>query len=623
MTSKSYTDELCAAENSVTVNCDPCQYEGIQRESRAYCQDCNEFLCQDCMQAHRKFQAFRLHSILREKSMPKTRETTSRKLALKLCDDHRLNEVQFYCSNHDSVFCGLCRTAKHSTCENKRINDIIGEDDRKEFKDVASDIEKLKGEFGQFRTNDIVEIDFSRHKRERLLLNTLRQRMNKCFDRLQSEIIDKEKEDRKFVENHKENAALFKEAVKNITLLQEDIDQVSQSNDTVAIFAATKKLKRICNDYTLVKSTATPEQRIKFEDKRIMEMEELCENVCRVTESKTFQEVTSDIQDTYPAETQTNQLPKNSSTATADSSLVDVREQNKAGSENRGGQQQQTASNEKKSFANLNMTKRYKISISDRSECDITGSVFLPDGSLVLCDHKNGNIILLDKSFKETDTLHFEGNPWDVAVFSENEIIVSLPDEKVLTYMTIDSGKLHRATNICQRKSAWGIAVHNETLITTFRSNRYKGGLQIRNKNGQIIRTIADDVHGEDLFIAPLYVNVDQSSGKIYVSDNGQNTVFCLNLDGKILFKVSNEIFGSPKKLTVDDEGDCIVCASLYDKIVLVGTGLVSSRMSGKAKLEVWMQDCARPQSVSMRWEDHTAIVGMNKSNEILVVKGK
>ncbi|XP_045194829.2 RING finger protein nhl-1-like [Mercenaria mercenaria] len=255
--------------------------------------------------------------------------------------------------------------------------------------------------------------------------------------------------------------------------------------------------------------------------------------------------------------------------------------------------------------------------------CDITGSLFLADGSLILCDNANSNVILLDKSFRMLHKIHFEGNPWDVALVSTNEIIVTLKSQKSLSYVNVESGRLTEGMSISLKRVPWGIATYKDNIITTFHNNPGKGVIEIRNRHGKVLRNITVDKHGQELFASPCYVAVNQHNGDIYVTDSRKQSITCLTFEGKPLYRMESEELKWPRKVILDDQGNCLLCASLANKILLIKNKSKSPLQSKEEKSEfrVWLKKCKRPQTVSIRWEDQTMIVGLNAKNMMLVLE--
>ncbi|XP_045158510.2 E3 ubiquitin-protein ligase TRIM71-like [Mercenaria mercenaria] len=647
-------DQYYASEDSVVMNCDPCQFEGIQKDARAFCQECNEYLCKQCLKSHRKFQVFRHHFILQGDSMPRTREETKPKLALKLCDDHRMNEVQFYCSTHKSVLCTLCKMTRHSTCDCELIDDICEKDDQAKFHNVAKEIEVIKTEFEELKSVQIEAIDSTtaNSKSQRSQLDSIRKEMNDYFDKLENEIKEGEIQEKSYVKELRENVAMYTDVINNLASLKEHADHVSNSNDKLAIFAAKSKLEKIHLEYTTVKNTITlkPKTRKSWEVmQKLLTVKEICDNIkkkmnVQTSEEKNAEEIENKDAGISMNEMEANhkQYSDNSKEATSTNDKVKESNANKPAGNDVSIQQdlpeekpshlikanaRKKAESQKQDmlFENLRIKniiyKNINFEMND-STSDVTGSLFLPGGSLILCDHANSKLILLDKEFQLLHQLYFKGNLWDAALVSANEIIVTLKSKKLLQYIKVESGKLHEGMHINLKRVPWGIAVYKNNILVTFHENPGNGMIEVRDRHGKILRHIVADENGDDLFKSPYYVAVNQHNGDIYVTDGRKNSITCLTFEGKLLYKIESEEFKWPRKVILDDQGNCLLCASLANKILLIKNKSKSPLQSKEEKndFRVWLK-CNRPQTVSIRWEDQTIIVGVHANSMILVLK--
>lgn len=207
--------------------------------------------------------------------------------------------------------------------------------------------------------------------------------------------------------------------------------------------------------------------------------------------------------------------------------------------------------------------------------------------------------------------------------FQQNEIIVTLKYNKLLKFIHIESDRLTEGKRINLKMVPWGIAVYKSYILVTFYNNPGNGFIEIRDTNGRVIQTIAQNKSGEELFSTPYYVAVNQQNGDIYVTDSRKNSLICLSFNGEALYTVKSDHFNWPRKVIVDDFGNCLLCAYLAKKVLLIHNKTKSSITSKieAVDLKVLSKECYHPQTVSMRWEDQTLVLGLNKTNKLQVIK--
>ena len=96
--------------------CDSCEEDSCV--SVAYCKNCDDLLCQDCWDIHRKIKATRSHTTLATKDIKNRRIEQSEVLPFlatssEVCPNHKI-DFGFYCKQCAVLVCGGCGFEKHS-----------------------------------------------------------------------------------------------------------------------------------------------------------------------------------------------------------------------------------------------------------------------------------------------------------------------------------------------------------------------------------------------------------------------------------------------------------------------------------------------------------------------------
>ena len=95
--------------------CDSCEEGSLV----AYCKDCDDLLCQDCWDMHRKMKITRSHATIATKDLKNRRIEQSEVLPFlatsssEVCPNHKI-EFGFYCKQCAVLVCGGCGIEKHS-----------------------------------------------------------------------------------------------------------------------------------------------------------------------------------------------------------------------------------------------------------------------------------------------------------------------------------------------------------------------------------------------------------------------------------------------------------------------------------------------------------------------------
>ncbi|XP_060553374.1 uncharacterized protein LOC132714497 [Ruditapes philippinarum] len=709
-------EEFCASKDSIVINCDPCKFEDKHQESSAFCHDCNEFLCHQCLQFHRKFQAFRQHHILRGDLMSRTRMVTKPKPVLKLCDNHHMKEVQFYCRNHRSVFCNLCKFANHPNCECDLINELVSvSEDRTKFDNVSRKIKGIKTEFETLRAEqtEVIDVTAASSRTQRNKLKSLRQKMGALFDNLEHEMEEEKIQEKFYVNDLRESIAMYSDVINDLDSLSVQADDVLKSHDHAAIFAATCKLEENFEDCVTVKdriAVKVMKMQANKAGNKLLKLNGMCESMIKDIETNRLlragdnsdgiaevsahenrlpnkqqqmytvgnirkerngeakqtnknilnckseelpHEKTNYLKDEIPKQGLEKSVPakqQNHPDETATEGLKKSKQQNHQNEPTKGAMCKQNSVKKKHNltrdvkamktttvtpgkqdliFENLNFRNfsyKYINLEGNQCLCDITGSIFLPDGSLILCDRGNSTVLLYDKEFKMTSKHKLKCKVWDVTLTDTGEIVVTLNCLKMLVYLKIISGKLQQQNMTVRLKRVpWGIASYKDKILISYHDNPGNSGIQIRHKLGRVLRNIIVDDKGELLFDSPFYIDVNQYNGDIYVTDSKRNTVTCLSFEGKVLYRIESPVFMWPKKIIHDDQGNFLLCASLANKLLLVkkqsSSDLLSTDKKEDENIKVFLNAWTRPQTVSIRRDDQTMVIGLSSSNMMLILK--
>ena len=269
-------------------------------------------------------------------------------------------------------------------------------------------------------------------------------------------------------------------------------------------------------------------------------------------------------------------------------------------------------------FANMRLAAQ-KITrvnvVSDKNPCDITGSVFLPDGRLVLCDHNNMSVKLLNRSFEMTNTFRMDSKPWDVAVTGENQVAVTLPLLRVVRFLNLAEENDNRHKLFQVRQNVWGIDSFGETVVIALHDiSNSNGAIEIRKHNGFVLRQIKTDSLHKPFFKSPGYVTVDKRDGKIFVIDGKKNAIMCFEYDGTLVRNYENAGLRWPRKIVSDSDNNLLICSRFSDSIKFLAP-------TNNLKTFLENENCTGPQTMSYRDSDKVIVIGRNLKNEILLLK--
>ena len=263
-------------------------------------------------------------------------------------------------------------------------------------------------------------------------------------------------------------------------------------------------------------------------------------------------------------------------------------------------------------------TSEVNIKMSGERGLWISGCTFMPNGDVVLCDFSNSNIKLLSDTFTIKDRLQLDSLPWDVSSVSSNSVVITLPNENQLQFILVmpSMKKLDRSSNIGSR--CYGVQVVADLIYVTCHNKTGEGEVLVLDMNGTITHRFRQPDKKPPMFYLPDYITVCPSTRKLFITDDGTDTVSCLMTDGTVVYQYKDAELRGPRGVCVDGGGNAIVCGRHSHNVQVI-------RADGtKCCTLLTSQDgVSDPFSVAYRQSDNTIIVGCYDNNNILVYKRK
>lgn len=170
----------------------------------------------------------------------------------------------------------------------------------------------------------------------------------------------------------------------------------------------------------------------------------------------------------------------------------------------------------------------------------ISGIAMMYDGRIVLVDQEHYCVQLYSKYHKFVAELKLDSRPFDVAVVSDNKVVVSLQSERVLKFILVTGEGLTSVADlgvpcdtvcygICKGVGIYSVCCGDEVWILS--------------EEGRVVNRLKSDINGSSLFIQAEYIAVDANGSVLYVSDSGSNTILAIHADGRRLWEFTYQGF--------------------------------------------------------------------------------
>lgn len=559
-----------ASDELFTSMCDPCNYDGVERQAIRYCQDCNEYLCLDCTESHRRFKNLRNHKILTGKDIPEATDT-SRKFKNKIvCSCDQNLEVNSYCEEHKDIICQACKTLKHRKCTTTSLSEKSANYSYDKLDAVLEKVRQLNDDFEQFKHINESHLQNLESMKEGCIheIKHFRDEMNKILDT----------QEKTSLEELETRCTQLRLEIEN------RIDTCSTTNQMVTL------------DSTLlenVKEAGEKDQMFVSEIKvsgHLHEYDSLLHDIQRDTKLH--------VMSFKPNNSMMNNLEDGQSLG---SLIVENRSSTNA---------QRTKINSKK----VSDTKRINISLKDDPKCPwITGCTFLFNGQAILCDYNNNSIKKLNDSFTSINSLRLKYAPWDVSVIDSKTVVTTQPNRMSLQIVgvapTLQAGRV-----IILRKKCFGVSVVEDDIFVSCHKAPGDGEIQIIDSLGNLKRSIGTNRS----LLCPSYVTVSLATKLVYIADWMMSKLFCVDLEGKFIYRKESYDLKGLRGIYLADDDSVVACGHNVNKLAIVSNNGndCNTLESDKGVVHV-----PQPYSVNYRDCDNTLIVGCCDNEHMYLFK--
>ncbi|XP_045197479.2 uncharacterized protein LOC123552134 [Mercenaria mercenaria] len=212
----------------LNVNCEPCEDDDKQTIANGFCRECEQYMCTQCFQHHRKGKFCKDHELLDRRGMQLQGSRKEEDKGSEKCQDHEGEPIKFYCPKHVQAGCGDCMILEHKTCEVEYIRDKAATfKESKEFQTFVRAVgagvkvvEQLETAIKE-KAKNIREV----HAQYKNDVETFRDKLINHVKKLANDML--KEGDEVFSENQKYVCALEKETqdlVKDVSVLNQTIE---------------------------------------------------------------------------------------------------------------------------------------------------------------------------------------------------------------------------------------------------------------------------------------------------------------------------------------------------------------------------------------------------------------
>ncbi|XP_060606688.1 E3 ubiquitin-protein ligase TRIM71-like [Ruditapes philippinarum] len=483
-------------------SCTPCNKKDKNSEAVKYCVDCQEYLCENCVDNHNSFSVLAGHTLVGQSKFGQSGSGSKDlpSVPTERCKLHSLKLVDMYCADHDAVGCHVCFTITHRLCQDIhyipeyiQTNNLTDDGSR-----IEAELERAINEIGFVLEKKQQEIENNKKARETHLedIKQYRKKLNEILDKLeQASITELDVTFRKLDEDYRKSVTQMQECIEKLASRKADI--VTSQNNQSQTFVNVKMSRCLLSD-SVKDITLLPNQgRLRLTLERNLEISHFLKKLDMLAKCATMK----------------HELYKISNRTTVNVKMID-----------------------------------------DELECSIWSSCVLDKGNILITDLSNTNLKLVDSgNFKVKDSLEMSGSPSSVCKISNSEAAVSLSIIKTVQFVATEN-HLTKTRSLKFDHECRGLAVIDGRLVIGNDNDQ----VYIYTMNRQCLKVIKTEKTGNKMFGRVRELCVSDDGKMIHIVD-AHRGVITIDRDGTVLWKYNGQELKSPWGICTDGTGNVIV----------------------------------------------------------------
>ncbi|KAL3890457.1 hypothetical protein ACJMK2_002739 [Sinanodonta woodiana] len=509
---------IIPTKSKVERECDACSSDGSSVTATGFCVVCEEAMCDNCLSVHRKQKISKAHSIFTMEELLNNPQNMMKFAEGFTCLNHEDEDLKFYCNDHKIACCGICYFQSHNTCSKVRmlkdeLSDLLCETKTSE---IIEELKKLQAHLKTFidvKESNIRDLE-SQVNGLTDQIREVRTKINTALDELETKVktegrrIHKEADIRTQEENHQCLSLIH--AIRNSQLLCETVHKYGI--DIQKFLTAEKIKSQLPLYYSQVRE--------KYERTDILTVQvtftPLLESVLSLSSSDIGKLVIT-----------------NASTLFIPGLRKPIRE------------------------CQVENVETFDVTISGNMNTPFySGITILPRDRVMLVDKNNSQCILLNNSHQVVTTYKLTEWPYDICVVGDEEVAVSLCDQKNIQILSVKDFVISPVRTITTKYECYGIAAAGKgemVVVGDCGNDKYCWRL-IRDGREVSYSDQFDSSSGYFHYIA-----LNNSKTRVYVTVYDTNSLLCFNMEGKKQYTYSPDNLNFPVGVAVDRDDNIYV----------------------------------------------------------------
>lgn len=515
------------------INCGPCHVENLTKEADVWCIECEEGLCQECMNFHKRMKYSRNHKTVGVSSYEGNKRLISN-ISLQ-CENHE-EVLDLFCPNHLIPCCAKCVSTDHSNCVGiiSLQSAIKNETLNSKCEDLQNTLEITHLDFKNLISNRKSNLEMIKQQKDKIkqYFVNFREELLTKFDNLQREALS---ELTPFENNEEQN-------IRNlVTELESREIEIDKMKETEKIIVECASVEQAFVKKLNIRENISKQQQYLSD---ILEGEALLETAIMCEEKATVSSIFSDVN---------SLLNININKTKPDVKLATVSHSNVIA---------QTASGYLPNLKDIQLEYEGQIDIPYTAYLfgrNVSNVVNISSSRLAMCD-SNSELFVLDHRKMVLEDCDVSGSPWDVVLIDDTTLAATYPQESVIKLVSADSFLHIKSLGLTGKGR--GLCFTGKRLVVGVNGKE----IQFLDLDGQINWSFSVEERGS---VGLSYLHFD--NGHIYCSDYQTHTLQCFDVKGNIVWEFQNQCFlKSPRGICSDQYGNIFVVGLESNNIVSI-----------------------------------------------------
>lgn len=500
--------------------CTPCEKIDDPKPAEQWCLECSEALCLLCAKHHHVLKATDSHSVVKISEL-KNRKGPIHHDEIVQCSEHSGHALDTYCVDHNKVACSECTREDHTECETViAVEKVSGE--IRNSSEALKLLDKLKE-----CTEEAECIVLDRKRTVDKLSATKETVMTKvqCVrDEINSVLDELERILRGDLDNmHAQVVNGLEDQIGRCHLLQKAVDSsrgilqaaIEYGTDN-ELFVVAHRMEKEFHKYETV---------LEKETKNLYDMDYNFEQNYEIEHILLALDEIGSVK--------VNKTP----------TIVSPFIKKHAIAEN-----------------------RFDATSSMDERCaELTGGTFLPDDRLLLVDNANKKLKLFTPVGELLSEFELSTAPWDITCIPGGMAAVTLPVEKKVMMVSGMNDCITPVDQFNTSGKCYGIAYSyysRDLVVACDTPGDGMATVKVLSLNGDEVRDISKDETGRSIISRPSYVATNPFNADVYVTDDCNNTIIGVTMNGDVKFVHTHPYLKLPVGIAADNHGCVYVCGN-------------------------------------------------------------